>query len=127
MALGHYELRFITKRQHLAKTMRPRKCRLVRSSPSARFFKPRGVSLRDIEIVKLKDEEYEAIILADYKGLEQEEAARLMGISRPTFSRTLASARKTIAKVLAEGSALAIDGGDFARVGDKQPDNGETE
>ena len=93
----------------------------------ARFFKPRGVPLRDIEIVNLKDEEYEAIILADYKGLDQEEAARLMGISRPTFSRTLASARKAIAKVLAEGSALAIDGGDFARVGDQQSDTGETE
>lgn len=106
--------------------MRPRKCRLVRSSPTARFFKPRGVPLRDLEIVKLKDEEYEAIILADYKGMEQEEAARLMGISRPTFSRTLSSARKAIAKVLAEGSALEIDGGDFARIDETKSDKGET-
>ncbi len=100
--------------------MRPRKCRLVRSSPIARFFKPRSVPLCDLDVVKLKDEEWEAVLLADYKGLEQEEASRLMGISRPTFSRTLSSARKAVAKALAEGSALEIDGGDFKLVEDKK-------
>jgi len=100
--------------------MRPRKCRLVRSSPLARFFKPRGIPLYELEVVKLKDEEWEAILLADYKGLEQEEAAKLMGISRPTFSRTLSSARKAVAKALAEGSALEIDGGDFKLVEEKK-------
>lgn len=100
--------------------MRPRKCRLVRSSPVARFFKPRGIPLCDLDVVKLKDEEWEAILLADYKGLEQEEAAKLMGISRPTFSRTLSSARKAVAKALAEGSALEIDGGDFKLVEEKK-------
>jgi predicted DNA-binding protein (UPF0251 family) len=70
--------------------------------------------------VKLKDEEWEAILLADYKGLEQEEAAKLMGISRPTFSRTLSSARKAVAKALAEGGALEITGGDFKLIEEKQ-------
>jgi len=93
--------------------MRPRKCRLVRSSPLARFYKPRGIPLCDLQVVKLKDEEWEAIQLADHKGLEQEEAAKMMGISRPTFSRVLSSARKAVAKALTEGSALEIDGGDF--------------
>lgn len=93
--------------------MRPRKCRLVRSSPLARFFKPRGIPLCDLEVVKLKDEEYEAILLADHEGMEHEDAAKMMGISRPTFSRTLSGARKKISKVLAEGNALEIGGGDF--------------
>jgi len=93
--------------------MRPRKCRLVRSSPLARFFKPRGIPLCELAVVKLKDEEWEAILLADYRGMEQEEASRLMGISRPTFSRVLSSARKAVARALAEGAALEIDGGDF--------------
>ncbi len=100
--------------------MRPRKCRLVRSSPTVRFFKPRGIPLSDLIIVKLRDEEYEAILLADYKGLEQEEAAKLMGISRSTFSRVLSSARKAVAKTIVEGSALEIDGGDFKLIEDRK-------
>jgi predicted DNA-binding protein (UPF0251 family) len=93
--------------------MRPRKCRIVRSVPAARFFKPRGIPLCDLQIVALKDEEWEAIRLADYERLDQETAAKTMGISRPTFSRVLASARATVAKALAEGGALQIGGGDF--------------
>jgi uncharacterized protein len=96
--------------------MRPRKRRLVRSSPSVRFFKPRGIPLYELEIVPLKDEEWEAILLADYNGFDHEEAAKNMGVSRPTFSRVLASARRAVAKALAEGGALQIGGGDFQLV-----------
>lgn len=78
-----------------------------------RFFKPRAVPLSELEIVTLKDEEWEAIRLADYEGLDQDAAAKQMGVSRPTFSRVLASARVAVAKALAEGCALAIGGGDF--------------
>ena len=101
--------------------MRPRKCRIVQSSPTARFFKPRGIPLRELKIVDLKDEEWEAIRLADYEGLDQESAAQKMGISRPTFSRVLASARRAVAKALAEGAALAIGGGD-AQLDCRDPD-----
>lgn len=106
--------------------MRPRKCRLVRCSPASRFFKPRGVPLCELGVVKLKDEEYEAVLLIDYKGMGQEEAAALMGISRPTFSRTLQSARSAIAKALAEGSALEIDGGTFARIDERKTTKGKS-
>lgn len=100
--------------------MRPRKCRLVRASPSVRFFKPRGTPLADLAIVPLKYEEWEAILLSDYCRFEQAEAARKMGVSRPTFSRVLASARAAVAKALAEGAALEIDGGDFKVASGKQ-------
>jgi uncharacterized protein len=93
--------------------MRPRKCRITRYSPLSRFYKPRGIPMMELQIVALKDEEWEAILLTDYKGLEQEEAAKSMGISRPTFSRMLTAARRAVAKALAEGSALRI-GGDSA-------------
>ena len=93
--------------------MRPRKCRIVRSSPSARFFKPRGIPMTELQIVPLKDEEWEAIRLVDYERLDQEAAAANMGVSRPTFSRVLAKARAAVAKALAEGAALKIGGGDF--------------
>jgi predicted DNA-binding protein (UPF0251 family) len=96
--------------------VRPRKCRLVYASPTARFFKPRGTPLCELEVVCLKDEEYEALRLSDYRKLDQEEAAKLMGISRPTFSRVLACARQAVARALVEGCALEIKGGDFERV-----------
>jgi len=91
--------------------MRPKKCRLVRCAPSVRFYKPRGIPLCDLAIVSLRDEEWEAILLADYEHLDHEQAAKKMGISRPTFSRVLASARAATAKALAEGAALEIGGG----------------
>lgn len=97
------------------KAMRPRKCRIVRASPSARFFKPRGIPLCELQVVALKDEEWEAIRLVDYEQLDQKAAATNMGISRPTFSRVLANARLAVAKALAEGAALQIGGGDFQR------------
>jgi predicted DNA-binding protein (UPF0251 family) len=93
--------------------MRPKKCRFVRNSPAVRCFKPRGIPLCELTIVTLKNEEWEAILFADYNGLNHEEAAKNMGISRPTFSRVLASARAIVAKALAEGCALKIGGGDF--------------
>jgi uncharacterized protein len=85
-----------------------------------RFFKPRGIPLCELQIVRLKDEEWEAIQLTDHKGLEHADAARQMGISRPTFSRVLASGRTAVAKALAEGGALEIGGGDFRLVGDQE-------
>jgi|GEM_PF-769160 len=72
--------------------------------------------MRDMDIVTLKDEEWEAINLADYRDLNHEEAAELMGISRPTFSRLISSARKAVASALVEGTALKIGGGDFQMV-----------
>ena len=99
---------------------RPRKCRFVRTDPAARFFKPQGVPMRELKIMALKGEELEALRLADARGLEQEAAARLMNVSRSTFSRILAQARRTMATALAEGAAIEIRGGDFRLVSDEQ-------
>lgn len=74
----------------------------------------------ELQIVALKNEEWEAILLADYKGMEHETAAKQMGVSRPTFSRILASARTAVARALAEGAALKIEGGDFRLVSDER-------
>jgi nucleoid DNA-binding protein len=58
-------------------------------------------------------EEAEAIRLKDLEGLEQEQGAEKMNISRPTFQRVLASARQKIADALLNGKAIRIDGGNF--------------
>lgn len=56
-------------------------------------------------------EEYEAIRLCDYDLLTHEEAARLMCISRATFSRVYETARRKVAKAMVEAAAIRFDGG----------------
>jgi len=76
-------------------------------------FKPFGIPMRDLESVDLLYEEYEALRLADYENLTQEEAAKKMNISRPTFTRLYDKARKSIAKAFVEGKAIIIHGGTY--------------
>ncbi len=92
---------------------RPRKCRRVEFIPGATYFKPVGIPLRLLEEVVVSVEEAEAMRLKDLEGLEQEEAARRMGISRATFQRVLASARQKAVGALLYGRAVKIEGGDF--------------
>ena len=106
--------------------VRPRKCRRICTTPVARFYKPQGVPVRCLEIVLLKDEELEALALADVRQMDHESAAQQMAVSRPTFSRILAQARKTVAAALVSGAAIRIEGGDFAR-SHEQPDETQTD
>lgn len=96
---------------------RPRKCRRVEFIPGATYFKPIGIPLRLLEEVVVSVEETEAVRLKEIEGLEQEEAARHMGISRATFQRILASARHKMATALLNGRAIKIEGGDFEMAG----------
>ncbi len=99
----HYEHMFIM--------VRPRKYRFVGTEPEVLYFKPRAIPLRDLEEVKLNLEEFEAVRLKDQEGMSQEQCAKKMKISRPTFQRILQSARKKIADFLVNGKALRIEGG----------------
>ena len=92
---------------------RPPKCRRVAFLPSVTYFKPAGIPLRALEEVRLSVEEAEAIRLKDLEGLEQEQGAERMNISRPTFQRVLASGRQKIAEALLNGKAIRIEGGSF--------------
>lgn len=92
---------------------RPRKCRLVQGHPPVDLFKPQGVPMSELRGVVLPVEGLEALRLSDAQGLDQETAAGLMGVSRPTFSRVLAEARATVARALVNGWAIRIQGGDF--------------
>lgn len=73
---------------------RPPKERRVEYIPEIRYFKPAGIPARDIKEVNLSIEEVEAIRLKDLEGLTQEECARKMEVSRPTFQRVLTGARE---------------------------------
>jgi uncharacterized protein len=90
---------------------RPKCTRLVNDLPNVTYFKPRGIPLVDLNEITLTVDEYEAMRLADFEGLYQEEAAEQMHISRATFGRILASVHKKIAGALINGAAIRIEGG----------------
>jgi predicted DNA-binding protein (UPF0251 family) len=92
---------------------RPRQRRLVAYLPQVTFYKPRGVPLSVLQQVNLTFDELEAIRLADFEKLYQEQSARKMNISRQTFGRIIESAHKKIADALVNGKALSIEGGPF--------------
>ena len=91
--------------------VRPRLCRRILAEPDVSYFKPRGIPLRELEEVILLVDEFEAIRLKDLEGLEQEECAKKMNISQPTFHRLVLSARKKIADAIIHGKAIKIEGG----------------
>jgi uncharacterized protein len=92
---------------------RPVKSRSVSFMIGSSYFKPEGVPFKCLEEVRLSVEEAETIRLKDLDGLEQEEGAVKMKVSRATFQRVLVSARRKIADALLNGKAVRIEGGHF--------------
>jgi predicted DNA-binding protein (UPF0251 family) len=93
--------------------VRPRLCRRIGFNPNVTYFKPRGIPLSELDETILSVEEFEAVRLKDLEGLEQEECAKKMNISQPTFHRLVVSARKNIADAIVNGKAIKIEGGNF--------------
>ena len=91
--------------------MRPKKTRWIKCEPGERCFRPQYKSLSQLEGVLLTLDEFEAIRLADCEGLKQKDAARLMKISRPTFSRIISTAHSKIGDALINVKAIKIQGG----------------
>lgn len=90
---------------------RPKRYRKMNHPPVIQGFRPFGSPAVLKEAVKLLFEEYEAIKLADYENLSQEEAAGRMDVSRPTFTRIYEKARRKIARAFAETRSIVIEGG----------------
>ncbi|MCK5223324.1 DUF134 domain-containing protein [Candidatus Calescamantes bacterium] len=85
--------------------------RIVHRPPLYTEFKPIGIRRSSLDSIELSIDEYEAIRLADLEGMDHASAAEKMGISRPTFSRLIESARKKAAEFLVTGAHLIIQGG----------------
>jgi predicted DNA-binding protein (UPF0251 family) len=81
--------------------------------PRVTSFKPAGVPLAQLQEIRITIEEVEAIRLKDLEGLEQEECARKMNVSRSTFARILLLARRKMADALLNGKAIRIEGGNY--------------
>lgn len=85
---------------------RRRRLRRVVAPPGFRGYRPYGAQRRSGQSIELLYEEYEAIKLADYDLMNHQEAAELMGISRPTFARIYETARRKIAKAFVESKPI---------------------
>ena len=104
---------------------RPCKNRRVSGWPVSMVYKPAGIPARTLDWISLGLDEFETIRLLDYQGHEQEKAAELMGVSRPTVTRVYASARKKIAQALTEGKAISIEGGPVVAGGSEEVSVGD--
>ena len=94
---------------HIMAMSRPIKRRYVSPAPKAEEFRPVGVAPEDLRRLVLPLDGLEALRLTDLIGLEQVEAARHMGVSRQTFGRILAAARRVASQALVGGLALRIE------------------
>jgi len=88
----------------------PRRCkqRNCRRLDGNRNFKPSGIPARDLEKTILNLDEFEALRLCDYDGMNQIEAGEAMGVSRGTIQRLLISGRKKIVDVLLHSKELIL-------------------
>lgn len=91
----------------------PRKTcpRRIAFLPGVTYFKPAGVLMAVLEEVALGHDEVEAIRLKHLEKMDQEAAAKQMGVSQPTFHRLLSSAHEKLAEAVIKGKALRIEGG----------------
>lgn len=87
---------------------KPRRCCRHRQ-PNDLVFKPAGTPLSELQKVQLAADELEAVRLCDVENLTQEDAGKIMGISRGTVQRLVSSARKKIVAAVLSGQALVIE------------------
>ena len=90
---------------------RLKKNKIVGSPPLYSVYKPAGIMGSTLQRLCMALDEYEAIKLADYQGLNHKDAAVEMEISRSTFTRLIEKARRKTAQFLIEGKELCIEGG----------------
>lgn len=89
---------------------RLKKCRRICSVPDNTLFAPETACAGE---VLLSLEEYEAIRLSDFEGLEQDAAALQLLVSRGTYQRILYAAHHKVAEALTTAKAIRIAGGHY--------------
>jgi predicted DNA-binding protein (UPF0251 family) len=89
---------------------RPRVRRIIEGDAESRCYEPRCCPHEEGIVISLRPEEIELLKLVDLEGLEQEEAANRLGVSRKTAWRDLHEARKKVADALVFGKGIEIAG-----------------
>jgi len=87
---------------------RPRISRHIDIGDPPRCYAPQCCLSEGQEIISLQPEEVEILRLVDLDGLEQEEAAAHLGVSRKTAWRDLHTARRKVADALVHGKILEM-------------------
>lgn len=90
---------------------RRRGARWISHIPIVRAFGPLDQPPRGS--VQLKFEELEALKLVDLEGMDQEQAAVTMGISRKSLWLDLKRARGKVTKALVTGMIIQVEGGSY--------------
>jgi predicted DNA-binding protein (UPF0251 family) len=89
---------------------RPKRTRRINNPPHFKGFRPIGLPEENDPVV-INYEEYEAIRLSDFELNGHVEASKIMGISRPTYTRIYESARRKVAQAFVQGRAIVFEGG----------------
>jgi len=89
---------------------RPKRVRKMNNPPHFKGFRPIGLPEENNPVV-INYEEYEAIRLSDFELNGHVEASKIMGISRPTYTRIYESARRKVAQAFVQGRAIVFEGG----------------
>ncbi|WP_438270835.1 DUF134 domain-containing protein [Shewanella metallivivens] len=85
---------------------RPKIPRTICGQPANICFKPNGIPMTQLEQVPLAEDEIEALRLVDLLGMQQQEAAKSMGVSRQTLANLVKAARLKVVDSLINGKAL---------------------
>lgn len=91
---------------------RPHKKRMCRRYRGERVYKPRGIPMTELEVIRMELGQLEAVRLCDMEHLTQEETGRRMGVSRGTVYRLLKIGRTRLAAAVVESKALIVERGD---------------
>ncbi|WAC05530.1 MAG: DUF134 domain-containing protein [Methanoregula sp.] len=89
---------------------RPRIRRIINNGSQSRCYKPCCCPEEDSGGITLRPDELELLRLVDLEGLEQEEAAEKLGVSRKTAWRDLHQARRKITEALVFGKGIQMEG-----------------
>jgi predicted DNA-binding protein (UPF0251 family)/predicted Fe-Mo cluster-binding NifX family protein len=82
------------------------KNRNITFRPQSLLFGP--LTHKPKEMLQMSDDELESLYLADFRGLYQEECAKQLGVSRPTFAKIIKSARKKVTEMLMYGKGIEL-------------------
>jgi predicted DNA-binding protein (UPF0251 family) len=99
-----------TDTQECPRRGRPRLRRTITNTSESRCYKPCCYPEEKGAGISLLPDEIELLRLIDLEGLEQEEAAEKLGVSRKTAWRDLHEARRKIADALVHGKGIEIAG-----------------
>ena len=107
---AHHRVLVIEGRHPYTEPAMPRnkKMRYCRGIDGYNLYKPSGIPLSQMKIIELGLDELEAMRLCDSDGMQQEEAADIMGVSRGTIQRLLESGRRKTLDALVNGQAISF-------------------